>query len=206
MDEKELRNNKTSESKVQGSRTSESRTPQNGRQGSRSSQNGRQGSVTSGKKPSAGKKASGKKKSGGAGSALVLKTTNFTLQAFITILFYVIVVLLIIKFSVKVYDFTYEVYGTVTVDKAPGRDVTITISEGETTKNVARKLELNRVVVDDMTFYIRTKLSGKTIFPGTYILNTSMSYEEILNTIADYETAQNNLEKQAAEKEKEDKE
>ena len=110
-----------------------------------------------------------------------------------------IVVLLITNFSKKVYDFTYEVYGTVTVDKAPGRDVTITISEGETTKNVARKLELNRVVVDDLSFYIRTKLSGKTIFPGTYILNTSMSYEEILNTIADYETAQNNLEKNAEE-------
>lgn len=135
-----------------------------------------------------------KKKKTDVGAGLALNFTSFMLQMFVTVLFYVIVILIVSNLSSSAYDFCYEIYGTVTVDKAPGRDVTIQIEEGESTKNVAKKLELNRVIVNDTTFYIRTKLSEKTIFPGTYILNTSMSYEEILDVIADYETAMENKE------------
>ena len=140
-----------------------------------------------------------KKKKGNVGAGVALNFTSFMLQMFVTVLFYVIVVLVVSNLSSSAYDFCYEIYGTVTVDKAPGRDVTIVIEEGESSMNVAKKLELNRVIVDDMTFYLRTKLSEKTIFPGTYILNTSMSYEEILDVIADYDTAMENKEQNAQE-------
>jgi len=135
-----------------------------------------------------------KKKKTDIGTGLALGFTSFMLQMFVTVLFYVIVILIVSNLSSTAYEFCYEIYGTVTVDKAPGRDVTIQIEDGESTMNVAKKLELNRVIVNDTTFYIRTKLSEKTIFPGTYILNTSMSYEEILDVIADYETAMENKE------------
>lgn len=139
-------------------------------------------------------KKNSKKKKADVGAGLALNFTSFMLQMFVTVLFYVIVILIVSNLSSSAYDFCYEIYGTVTVDKAPGRDVTIQIEDGESTKNVAKKLELNKVIVNDTTFYIRTKLSEKTIFPGTYILNTSMSYEEILDVIADYETAMENKE------------
>ena len=145
------------------------------------------------------KKTVKKKKNADVGTGIALNFTSFMLQMFVTVLFYVVVVLLVSNLSSTAYDFCYEIYGTVTVEKAPGRDVTIEIEEGESTMNVAKKLELNRVIVNDMTFYLRTKLSEKTIFPGTYILNTSMSYEEILDVIADYETAMENKEENAEE-------
>ncbi len=143
------------------------------------------------------KKTVKKKKKADVGTGLALNFTSFMLQMFVTVLFYVVVVLIVSNLSSTAYDFCYEIYGTVTVEKAPGRDVTIVIEDGESTMNVAKKLELNRVIVNDMTFYLRTKLSEKTIFPGTYILNTSMSYEEILDVIADYETAMENKEENA---------
>lgn len=138
-----------------------------------------------------------KKKKGNVGAGVALNFTSFMLQMFVTVLFYVIVVLVVSNLSSSAYNFCYEIYGTVTVDKAPGRDVTIVIEEGESSMNVAKKLELNKVIVNDITFYLRTKLSEKTIFPGTYILNTSMSYEEILDVIADYDTAMENKEQNA---------
>lgn len=145
------------------------------------------------------KKITKKRKNADVGTGLALNFTSFMLQMFVTVLFYIIVVLVVSNLSSAAYDFCYEIYGTVTVDKAPGRDVTIQIEDGESTMNVAKKLELNRVIVNDMTFYIRTKLSEKTIFPGTYILNTSMSYEEILDVIADYDTAMENKEQNSEE-------
>lgn len=146
-----------------------------------------------------GKKSSKKKKMSNASvsTGIALNFTSFMLQMFVTVLFYVIVILIVSNLSSTAYDFCYEIYGTVTVDKAPGRDVTIQIEDGESTMNVAKKLELNRIIVNDLTFYVRTKLSEKTIFPGTYILNTSMSYEEILDVIADYDTAMENKEQEA---------
>lgn len=144
-------------------------------------------------------KTAKKNKKSGVGTGIALNFTSFMLQMFVTVLFYVVVVLLVSNISSSAYDFCYEIYGTVTVEKAPGRDVTIVIEEGESSMNVAKKLELNRIIVNDMTFYIRTKLSEKTIFPGTYILNTSMSYEEILDVIADYDTAMENKEQNAEE-------
>ncbi len=140
------------------------------------------------------KKSKSKKKNSNIGTGIALSFTSFMLQMFVAILFYVIVILLVSNLSSTAYDFCYEIYGTVTVDKAPGTDVTFVVEEGESTLNVAKKLELNQIIVNDYTFFIRTKFSGKTIFPGTYILNTSMSYEEILDVIADYETALENKE------------
>lgn len=145
------------------------------------------------------KKTTKKKKKSDVGAGVALNFTSFMLQMFVTVLFYVIVVLLVSNLSSTAYDFCYEIYGTVTVDKAPGRDVTVVIEDGESTMNVAKKLELNKIIVNDTTFYLRTKLSEKTIFPGTYILNTSMSYEEILDVIADYDTAMENKEQNEKE-------
>ena len=52
--------------------------------------------------------------------------------------------------------------------------------------DIAGKLELNRVIVDKYSFYFKVKLQNKVIMPGTYIINSSMTYDEILDIITDY--------------------
>jgi UPF0755 protein len=100
------------------------------------------------------------------------------------------VVAFVIYGSRKAYNFTYQLYGPVTVDNEPGRTVPIKINKGESTMDIASKLELNRVIVDKYSFYLKVKLQNKVIMPGTYRVNSSMTYDEILDIITDYSNSE----------------
>ena len=84
------------------------------------------------------------------------------------------------------FHFSYQIFGEVTVQEAPGIDVDIVIDENEEPLSFAKELEEKQVVVNAYSFYIRTRLDmmDKMKFrPGEYTLNTSMTYEEILNKV-----------------------
>jgi UPF0755 protein len=117
---------------------------------------------------------------------LTLKITSFILRLLMNIIFYVLVVILIINVSKKAYEFTYQLYGPDTVDAAPGRDIILQIKQGESSMDVASKLELNQAIDNKYSFYFKTKLQNLSIMPGTYEINSSMTYEEILAVITDY--------------------
>jgi len=51
---------------------------------------------------------------------------------------------------------------------------------------VARKLELYRVITNKYSFYLKTKLQSEVIMPGKYEVNSSMTYDDILDVITDY--------------------
>lgn len=141
------------------------------------------------------KKKNNKKKQ--KSTKMALGAASFMLNTALTVLFYVIVVIAVTKISSTVYNYAYQIYGNVSVEAAPGRTVNVVIEDGETTMNVASKLEFNKIIENKYTFYIRTKLSGKVIYPGTYQVNTSMNYKQILDVIADYDTALESLEESA---------
>ena len=146
------------------------------------------------------KKVQGKDKSkNNESEVMALSVVSFVLNTALTILFYVVVVIAIVRASKSVYNFGYEIFGNVSVDAYPGRTVNVVIDEGETTMNVASKLEINKIIKNKYSFYLRTKLSEKDIYPGTYQVNTSMNYEQILDVIANYDTALENLENQAGQ-------
>lgn len=120
-----------------------------------------------------------------ARTKVILKITSFILHLFLNILFYVVVILLVMKLSTAAYDFSYQVFGNVSLDKKPGRTVTIEIKKGESSFNVAEKLDINKVIVNKYSFYLKTKLTGQSIKPGSYEVNSSMNYDEILAVITD---------------------
>ena len=75
-------------------------------------------------------------------------------------------------------------------DEPSGRDVKIQILKGESTMNVATKLETNKLIPDRYSFFLKVQIGniGSTkkkyeIMGGTYVLNTSMNYDEILSMI-----------------------
>ncbi len=117
---------------------------------------------------------------------LTLKISSFILKTLMNVFFFVIVVLFVIYGSRTAFEFTYQLYGPVSLDAEPGRDIPIKINKGESTADIAGKLELNRVIVNKHSFYVRTKLGNKVIMPGTYKLNSSMTYDEVLEIITDY--------------------
>lgn len=117
---------------------------------------------------------------------VTFKITSFILRLLLNIIFFVLVVVLVIYGSRTAYNFTYQLYGPVTVDPEPGRKVYIEIGKGESTMEVARKMELYRVIRNKYSFYLKTKLQNEVIMPGKYEVNSAMTYDEILDVITDY--------------------
>ena len=104
----------------------------------------------------------------------------------IAVIFYWAVAYGLKKAAVYSYDFAYQVFGDVAVESAPGRDVKVTIMKGESSMNIAEKLKDAKLIVDKYSFYVKLKLKEYDIMPGTYVLNTSMSYDQVLDVITDY--------------------
>lgn len=116
----------------------------------------------------------------------ILKIIRLIIQLFLNILLYTIVIIMVLKISRIVYDFSYEIFGNVCVQEEPGTDVPFEIEEGEGTYEMAQKLENMGLIVNKYSFTIRAKLSTsekRPVLPGSYRLNTSMSYSEIINVI-----------------------
>ena len=115
-----------------------------------------------------------------------LKITSFIIRLLMNIMFYVLVAFLIVNVSKQAFQFTYEIYGPVTAENKPGSDILIQIKKGESTMDVASKLEVNRAIVNKYSFYIKTKIDDVVIMPGTYEINSSMTYNDILEVITDH--------------------
>lgn len=116
---------------------------------------------------------------------VVLNVTSFILHVFINIIFYVLVILLIMKLSTVAYDFSYQIFGDVTVESQPGRERKVQIKKGESTLDISKKLEINKLIVNKYSFYVKAKITKRLIMPGTYMINSSMTYDEIFDVIGD---------------------
>ncbi|MBQ8798064.1 MAG: endolytic transglycosylase MltG [Lachnospiraceae bacterium] len=107
------------------------------------------------------------------------------LGALLNLVFYVVVAFGIYFVATNVYEFSYQVFGDRVCEAEPGRDVEIHIAEGESTMDIAEKLYMNKVVINQYTFYLKVQLFEYKIMQGTFLLNTSMTYDEILEVITD---------------------
>lgn len=112
-----------------------------------------------------------------------VKLTNLLLKLLLNIAFYLFVIFVIMEASKIAYSFTYQIFGQETMEQAPGRDIEIQIKKGESSLNVASKLEVNRIIKNKYSFYVKAKIMNYVIMPGTYTLNTSMTYDEIFSVI-----------------------
>lgn len=114
-----------------------------------------------------------------------LDILGYFLGALLNLVFYVVVAFGIYFVATNVYEFSYQVFGDRVCEAEPGRDVEIHIAEGESTMDIAEKLYMNKVVINQYTFYLKVQLFEYKIMQGTFPLNTSMTYDEILEVITD---------------------
>lgn len=118
----------------------------------------------------------------------MLGATKVFMGILLSGIFYLLVVIGISKACDIVYDFSYQVFGEVRVQEAPGADVEFVINDNESVMQIASRLERAKLAVNRYSFYIRAKLAasgkgGESIKPGSYELNTSMTYGEVLSII-----------------------
>lgn len=114
---------------------------------------------------------------------VALKVTSSILQLVLNVIFYLLVIMILLQVGSTVYDFSYQVFGNVAVEAAPGAEREIVIQEEESSMSIARKLEQNKLIVNRYSFYVRAKIDGGVILPGTYTLKSSMTYDNILDVI-----------------------
>ena len=114
-----------------------------------------------------------------------LSILNFFFRTFLNIVFYAVVAFGIYYAATNVYEFCYQITGDTTCEVEPGRDVTVQIKRGESTMAVCNKLESYKIVKNAYSFYLKIQLFEHKLMPGTFELNTSMTYDEVLNIITD---------------------
>ena len=117
---------------------------------------------------------------------IAMDVAGFILHLLLNVIFYTIVIFAIYKVGVTARDFCYQVFGAYSMDAEPGINAEITIPDGASTMEVAAALEQYRLIPNRYSFYLKVQLMGYKILAGTYILNTSMTYDEILDQITNY--------------------
>lgn len=95
----------------------------------------------------------------------------------IALLFLVLIIQFIISSG---YDFGYNLFAAPAVSSPPGREVTFTVEKGESTSDIISALEDAGLIRDQLSFQCQIIFYDKTLQPGEYVMNTSMTSKEIL--------------------------
>ena len=101
----------------------------------------------------------------------------------VRVIVYSLLTVAIIKGSQVAYNFGHEIFYISSVEEAPGRDVSIRISKGETATDVAEELEDKGLIKNRASFYVQCWFFEYDINPGTYVLNTPMTPRQMLELI-----------------------
>lgn len=99
------------------------------------------------------------------------------------LILYALVLLLLIEGMSKGYAFGHEVFHSTPMEAEPGRDISVTIGDGDEVKDVVGLLHDMGLIGNELAVRVQLKFYDYEIYPGTYMLNTSMSPKEILQIL-----------------------
>ena len=131
--------------------------------------------------------------------------THKALFTFIKIIFTILVILLIIFGTVRLcrsgYDYGYRFFTETPVDEEPGQDVLVQVDAGMSAKELGEALEARGLIRDAKLFRMQLQLSAyrKSIEPGVYTLNTSMTPKEMMIAMSPKEEETQTQETEAEE-------
>ena len=115
------------------------------------------------------------------------KRSSIIAGGFFRFAVYPIVAAVVIYIGKTAYDFGYNIFYQQPMDsEEEGRDVTVAVEEGDSVYQIGRTLESRGLIQDAKVFVVQEKLSNYSgkLQPGTYILNTSMTPDEIMEILA----------------------
>ena len=111
-------------------------------------------------------------------TSLVIGASTSLTRLIIDAVFYLMAAYFLVRVSLYAKDFCYQLFGNVTVSDYEHREEKeIYIEAGDSTRDIAK-------LVNELSFYVKVKINKYNIIPGTYKLNTSMNYNEILDVIS----------------------
>ncbi|MDE6221913.1 MAG: endolytic transglycosylase MltG [Lachnospiraceae bacterium] len=98
-----------------------------------------------------------------------------------------VVIVVVFRLAVYSYDFGYQVFADIPVSEGEGRTVSVVISEGQNSRDLAKMLEQKGLINDANAFYVYERFSDykDLLKPGVYELSTAMNAEEMLKIVCD---------------------
>ena len=108
------------------------------------------------------------------------------LDTAVKVVFVILVIMLISKYSKVAYDYGYHIFNQVPVSSGTGRTVSVTIKSGDSASDIADKLAEVGLITDKTLFKLQERFSDYHGLetPGTYELSTAMTPEEMLQIMA----------------------
>ena len=116
----------------------------------------------------------------------MLQTMRTILIVMLNLVFYGIVLFGCVQIIHYGHDFAYDVLGDNSVQLPPGEDKTFEITDGQSEFCVAGRLFEKGLIRNKFSFYTRMKLEKRNrgaLESGSFTLNTSMTYAEIMDEI-----------------------
>lgn len=111
---------------------------------------------------------------------MVKKIADAVISISVKLIVAVLVVVLLMNAGSWAYQFGIQIFAPLPVAQSPGRDVIVTVEEGESELEIAKHLEEKGLISNAYIFFIQAKLYKAEFYAGTYTLNTSMTSEEML--------------------------
>ena len=84
------------------------------------------------------------------------------------------------------YSYGERLFGEPPMESAPGTDIVITVGSEDSVRDIADNLTAAGLIRDAGLFVLQERLAGykEGVKAGTYTLNTSMTPEELIQTMA----------------------
>ncbi|MBQ8041390.1 MAG: endolytic transglycosylase MltG [Lachnospiraceae bacterium] len=124
-----------------------------------------------------------------------MKVNKMVIKTVITVIkvvLAVVVVMFVYKGAMLAYDYGYRVFAEEPVDAVNGWDMDVVIEDGMGPKEIGALLESKGLIKDGTLFYLQNILSKYKgdLKAGTYVLNTSMTTEEMMAVMSGESTGE----------------
>nr|WP_308626460.1 endolytic transglycosylase MltG [uncultured Eisenbergiella sp.] len=114
------------------------------------------------------------------------EAAGFAVYSVVKIVVIILVVMVIYRLGSMAFSYGERIFGEPPMEDAPGTDIVITVSSEDSMKDIADKMESAGLIRDAGLFVLQEKLAGykEGVKAGTYTLNTAMTSEEMIQTMA----------------------
>ena len=98
----------------------------------------------------------------------------------------ILVIMVVYRLGSMAYSYGERIFGEPPMESAPGTDIVITVGSEDSVRDIADNLKAAGLIRDAGLFVLQERRAGykEGVKAGTYTLNTSMTPEELIQTMA----------------------
>lgn len=98
----------------------------------------------------------------------------------------ILVIMVVYRLGSMAYSYGERIFGEPPMESAPGTDIVITVGSEDSVRDIAENLKAAGLIRDAGLFVLQERLAGykEGVKAGIYTLNTSMTPEELIQTMA----------------------